>query len=172
MVRTIAKFSDSDRQRFAGKLLPTVNGCLVWTGQQLKSGYGVFRFGSKLDGTRQEWLAHRVAWVLAGNLFTAADKPFVLHSCDNPPCCAIEHLWAGNDLDNARDRAIKGRGTRSPNRLPFGAMPNGKRFQSKVIYRRKWIVLGQYDTAAEASAVALAMKAFLHRVYAHRPPAP
>lgn len=37
------------------------------------------------------------------------DGPFVLHTCDNPPCCNPAHLYRGTALDNARDRDTRGR---------------------------------------------------------------
>jgi len=36
-------------------------------------------------------------------------KKHVLHKCDNPKCVRPSHLYAGTDLDNARDRMVRGR---------------------------------------------------------------
>lgn len=37
------------------------------------------------------------------------EKPFVLHSCDNPWCWNPEHLRAGTARDNAQDAVSRGR---------------------------------------------------------------
>lgn len=34
---------------------------------------------------------------------------FVLHRCDVPACCNVDHLFLGSAADNARDMAAKGR---------------------------------------------------------------
>jgi hypothetical protein len=45
-------------------------------------------------------------------MITHGDIPpglFVLHRCDNPPCCNPDHLFLGTDQDNVRDAKRKGR---------------------------------------------------------------
>lgn len=77
------------------------DGCWVWTGPMIGSGYGRFSF---LD---RRMLTHRWAWLFHHN----AD-PFpldVLHKCDNPPCLAPHHLLTGTHRENLRDAWSKGR---------------------------------------------------------------
>ena len=54
------------------------------------------------------WYANRYAWTITSGPIPAG--LLVLHRCDNPPCCNPKHLFLGTKLDNARDRASKGRG--------------------------------------------------------------
>lgn len=80
--------------------------CWEWQAYRFPSGraglmYG--RFG--LDG--KSVTAHRVAYLLTRG--AVADDLFVLHKCDNPPCCNPAHLFAGTARDNAADRDRKGR---------------------------------------------------------------
>lgn len=39
-------------------------------------------------------------------------KDFVCHSCDNPSCFNIDHLFLGNDRTNTDDKVSKGRQAR------------------------------------------------------------
>lgn len=79
--------------------------CWEWTGATVAFGYGKFKWG----GRKGSWYTpHRVMFEHHfGPL--PADKPNVLHSCDNPPCCNPAHLFAGTHGDNIRDALRKGR---------------------------------------------------------------
>lgn len=83
--------------------------CWPWVGCRAGKGYGVLRFRGK------NVLTHRVAALLAGKIENlAAPKSkrasgFVLHRCDNPPCCNPQHLFTGSYLDNTRDAISKNR---------------------------------------------------------------
>lgn len=75
--------------------------CVEWTGARTSTGYGAVRHGSKSQ------LVHRVEW--ERHFGPIPPGMFVCHSCDNPPCCNIEHLFLGTPMDNVRDMIAKGR---------------------------------------------------------------
>lgn len=82
--------------------VPHLGRCWIWTAGRYSKGYGMFW----VDTTMRA--AHRVAWVLTRGQIPA-DKPHVLHHCDNPPCVRPEHLWVGTNDDNVQDKISKGR---------------------------------------------------------------
>lgn len=72
--------------------------CWEWQGARTSGGYGKY-FNEN---------AHREAWRLA----YGQDVPeglFVLHHCDNPPCCNPRHLYVGTTQQNSRDAVVRGR---------------------------------------------------------------
>lgn len=82
------------------KLEKKSSGCIEWTGCTAQ-GYGIVRFAGK------SWRAHRLVWHL-----TKGEIPeglCVLHKCDNPPCCNVDHLWVGTHKENSRDMSNKER---------------------------------------------------------------
>ena len=74
--------------------------CWPWTHTLSGSGYG------RLQRDRH-YAAHRVAYQLATGVDPGA--LYVLHRCDNPPCCNPAHLFLGTNDDNMADMAQKGR---------------------------------------------------------------
>lgn len=72
------------------------------SGTRVGGGYGRFTIGATV------YSAHRLTWELANGPIPEGLK--VLHHCDNPPCCRLEHLFLGTDGDNVRDKFAKGRG--------------------------------------------------------------
>lgn len=94
------------RDRFKAKIaLPDHRGCRIWLGGSTKEGYGLVQ--GSIDYQGFSFLTHRVAWALAN----AAEpgEQIVRHTCDNPPCCADEHLVAGTQAENMRDMYDRGR---------------------------------------------------------------
>lgn len=51
--------------------------------------------------------AHRVLYELEHGPLPS--HIVVMHDCDNPPCCRLDHLKAGTHADNQRECAAKGR---------------------------------------------------------------
>lgn len=151
----IPKPSELDRMRFESKLTrDEATGCLLFRGSTCCRGYGWFGIAGK------NHKAHRVAWVLSGQLITP-DKPHILHNCpagDNPLCCEVSHLWAGTNDDNARDRALKGQGRQSAMGMPFGVSRGKNRFRAAVYWKGKSQYLGWYDSPEEAGATAQYVK--------------
>lgn len=69
--------------------------CWVWTRARDSSGYGLFSVGGR------NMRAHRVAYTLDSNA-SIPEGLFVLHLCDNPPCCNPSHLQLGDNAENMR----------------------------------------------------------------------
>lgn len=75
--------------------------CREWEGSRYASGYGAKWENGKMRR------AHRVEW--EKHYGPIPEGMWVLHKCDNPPCCNIDHLWLGTRRDNERDKVNKGR---------------------------------------------------------------
>lgn len=96
---------------FSDRLVPDAStGCINWTGGKIRTGYGRVRVQNVLK------LAHRHAYELAkGSIPTGK---LVLHDCDNPACCNVDHLYLGDQFDNMRDRSDRKRNPNSGTRNP------------------------------------------------------
>jgi hypothetical protein len=81
--------------------------CWEWTGPRFTKGYGHSQL--TIDGTVYIG-AHRIAYVLTNG--PVPNGTMVCHTCDNPPCCNPDHLWAGTYTDNQLDAFAKGRRSR------------------------------------------------------------
>jgi hypothetical protein len=75
--------------------------CWPWTCTRDSYGYGVLKSSGKM------LKAHRVAYARAHG--AVPPSLCVCHRCDNPSCVNPNHLWAGTNLDNIRDRSGKHR---------------------------------------------------------------
>lgn len=101
-----------------------LDACWPWTGARHPAGYGLFSV------TRGVWPtgSHRYAWELANG--SIPEGRWVLHRCDNPPCCNPSHLFLGDCQDNETDKVSKGRqarGDRHGRRKHPEAYPSGER---------------------------------------------
>lgn len=102
MAKTYVPRHFSLQQRLAHYSKAGRNGCILWTGSTDSKGRGHLKWkGSIL-------IAPRLAWIIKHGE-PPADKPHVLHRCDDPLCINVDHLWCGTPADNAADRDAKGR---------------------------------------------------------------
>lgn len=92
-----------DRLQSKISTTPTPTGCLEWQGSRTAKGYGRFNRGDY----EPETTAHRAVWEEAHG--PLAPGQVVCHTCDNPPCCRLDHLFAGTYADNERDKISKDR---------------------------------------------------------------
>ncbi len=75
----------------------TPSDCWHWmAGKKGCGGYGGF-YAAGVDT-----YAHRVAWQIANGHIPAG--LLILHKCDNPSCVNPDHLYAGTQKDNVRDK--------------------------------------------------------------------
>lgn len=85
--------------------------CWIWSASKQPSGYGQFGCERSLIGIEQPGYtmtgAHKVAWILTNGAIPGG--LYVLHKCDNPPCCNPNHLFLGTQIDNMQDCLKKGR---------------------------------------------------------------
>lgn len=79
-----------------------MNDCIEFQGRLDKDGYGYLSVAK--HGQRR---AHRATWCAANG--PIPEGICVCHSCDNPPCINLAHLFLGTQKDNAQDMVTKGR---------------------------------------------------------------
>ncbi len=96
--------TDIERTGLEGRLKRSVeinenSGCWEWRYHRNPQGYGTAHALGKT------WQAHRLAWAVFRGEIPAGLS--VLHHCDNEPCIHPEHLFLGNQQDNADDYKTK-----------------------------------------------------------------
>lgn len=75
--------------------------CLIWSGARDQKGYGMTRY----NGRTQR--AHRVAWEKRHGPIPKGQ--IICHTCDNPSCYNVDHLFIGTHQLNMDDKVAKGR---------------------------------------------------------------
>lgn len=78
-----------------------------WEWQYGKTYYRYGKFAITRKGIKRHMLAHQTAYFLAKEEWPS--PMFVLHRCDNPPCCNPAHLFKGTPAANMQDKVSKGR---------------------------------------------------------------
>ena len=81
--------------------------CWPWLQSLGSGGYGIWRIAIGRNRTKT-FRAHRMAWEM-GNGAAIPPGIWVLHRCDNRPCCNPAHLSLGTRADNVADMVAKGR---------------------------------------------------------------
>jgi len=139
-------------ERFFGKVAKTAT-CWNWTGVKGSKGYGNF----KLDGDMR--LAHRVAYVLAGN--ELPDSVLLDHACSNRACVRADHLRPVTNKENMENLTTAHRTSQSGFR---GVIPAGNRWRAQAKHRGRSYYAGTHDTPEEAAEAArqLRLSLFTH----------
>jgi HNH endonuclease len=76
-------------------------GCRNWSGSTFDNGYGAVSYHGRV------WRVHRLIYF---HYNPNADRRFkICHTCDNPPCGEISHLFQGTNQDNSDDMVSKSR---------------------------------------------------------------
>lgn len=90
------------KKRFEEKIDKAIDApCWDWTASVDGNGYGKLYCNGKLER------ASRVSWLLhVGPIPLGA---CVLHKCDRPICVNPDHLYLGDQKQNAADRSARGR---------------------------------------------------------------
>lgn len=140
------------RERLNGMYREDENGCWIWTGSKLESGYGMVRCeqGHYIRVHRASWIVHR------GPI---PDGLLVCHRCDVPLCINPDHLFLGTSKDNTQDMIKKGRKVTCPGE----SNPASKHKEDDVKRAREMFASGNY-TRDEISAATGIKKANLYRI--------
>ncbi len=92
-----------DKLLFDRILMVPFSDCWFWNGTLDRAGYGRVRHGGRAGKSSY---AHREMYKLKKGDPTGL---LVCHKCDVPSCVNPDHLFAGTNQDNHRDKAQKGR---------------------------------------------------------------
>ena len=96
----IGRPESNAQERFWSKVNKTEE-CWLWTSGLTHSGYGAFWYKGKTHP------ASRMAYIFEHG--PIPKEKVVCHTCDNPKCVRIDHLWLGTIAENQTDAQRKGR---------------------------------------------------------------
>ena len=155
----LSKLTPKRILRFWTKIsAPNERGCMEWIPSDLtRGGYGRF----PLCGTRPT--SHRIVWLLKRGKIPG--DLGVLHTCDNPRCCNIEHLFIGTTLENTRDMVSKGRqskGDKHPFRIHGAAHMIGSKSHKAKLTEEKVIEIRARYKSENTTCAKLAAEYGVH----------
>lgn len=132
--------------------------CWPFTANDGFNGRGIFWIGEK------SYSAAKASWIITNG---DPGELWVLHSCDNPPCCNQKHLFLGTRQDNVDDMMNKGRGSFHKNPI-FGLRGEdhvGSKLTEKDIRRIRRLShkLSQQEIADEIGVARTTIQSILER---------
>lgn len=123
--------------------------CLIWTGSIGSHGYGTLTY------RRESWVAHRAAWVAAGN--ELIEGMVLDHKCRNRKCINVDHLHQVTDKVNAENHS----GLMSTNTSGVRGVcwdKNRNMWLARVRHYGKEHHVGRFDSLEEAEAAVIAKR--------------
>ena len=116
------------QERLMSKLVPIPeSGCFIFTGATEKFGYG--KMATRAGHIER---THRIAWMLEHG--EIPNGMCVLHRCDVPSCCNINHLFLGNKDDNNKDKMKKLRASKKLTKDKIYEIRNDTRFLKYISF--------------------------------------
>jgi len=105
--KPIPELTEKQIQRFWSHVRITQgpDACWEWTGAVVRE-YGSLSL--TVDGKRITFIATRVGYYIQTGLQPPPDK-HMAHSCDNPPCIRLKHIFPATPKQNTGDCIEKGR---------------------------------------------------------------
>lgn len=85
-----------------------LSGCREWIKTRNNKGYGLISFTATWQGVRSVIPVSRAIYQAFYNVILERNQ-YVCHTCDNPSCVEITHLFVGSPSDNQQDMLRKGR---------------------------------------------------------------
>jgi len=120
------------------------NNCISFTGSRDECGYGRINKDGKLIRL------HRAVWTEKNG--PIPEGLFICHTCDNPSCINLNHLYLGTHSDNMRDKFVRGRQSVAGEKNPAAKLNKNKvrEIREKIINGVECYALGrEYGVSGE-----------------------